>query len=295
VSRSLRLGTRGSRLARIQSEVVARLLRERGWTVELVEVVTAGDVRTPDTPFGEGVFVTAIESALAGGEVDLAVHSAKDVPLEQRAELAIGAYPLRADPRDALVGGRLDDLAEGAVVGTDSPRRAGFVLRLRPGLRHAPCFGNVDTRLRKLDGGEADALVLACAGLDRLGAGARVAERLDPRSVAPAPGQGALAVQCRRGDAEVGEALAAIDDAEVRLAVESERIVLEATGGTCRSPVGALAVVAGGRVRLLAAAVSPGGEDFELVETEVAAEPGAAADAARRAGLRLMEKVRLPA
>ena len=293
----LRLGTRGSRLARIQSEVVAGRLRSAGWPVRLVEIVTAGDTRPPGTPFGEGVFVTAIEQALAAGEIDLGVHSAKDVPLEQDPRLIVAAYPERADPRDAVVSRStrpLDGLAAGSVIGTDSPRRAGFVLHRRPDLSHAPFFGNVDTRLRKLDQGDADALVLACAGLDRLGAGDRIAERLDPREVTPAPGQGALAVQCRAGDAEVREALAAIDDAGVRLAVEAERAVLEATGGTCRAPVGALGAVRGDRLHLVAAAVSPDGTEYELVELEAVAEPGAAGEAGRAAGRRLKEKVRLP-
>jgi hydroxymethylbilane synthase len=297
VTRELRLGTRGSRLARIQSEAVAARLLSRGWLVRLVEVVTAGDVRPPGTPFGEGVFVTAIEQALAAGEIDLGVHSAKDVPLEQDPRLVVAAYPERADPRDAVVSRSakpLDGLASGSVVGTDSPRRAGFVLHRRSDLRHAPFFGNVDTRLRKLDQGEADALVLACSGLDRLAEASRVAERLDPRHVTPAPGQGALAVQCRADDGEVREALAVIDDAGIRLAVEAERAVLEATGGTCRAPVGALGALSGSRLHLLAAAVSPDGADFELVEVECAAEPGSANEAGRAAGRRLKEKVRLP-
>ncbi len=297
MSRELRLGTRGSRLARIQSEAVAARLRSAGWRVRLVDIVTAGDMRPPGTPFGEGVFVTAIEQALAGGEIDLGVHSAKDVPLEQDLRLVVAAYPERADPRDAVVSRSaqpLDALVPGSIVGTDSPRRAGFVLHRRPDLRHAPFFGNVDTRLRKLDQGEADALVLACAGLDRLGADNRIAERLDPRQVTPAPGQGALAVQCRAADAEVREALAGIDDACIRLAVEAERAVLEATGGTCRAPVGALGTVSGDRLHLVAAAVSPDGADYELVELEAAAEPGAAGEAGHAAGRRLKEKVRLP-
>lgn len=296
MTRELRLGTRGSRLAAIQSEAVAARLRARGWPVRLVEIVTGGDRRAPDTPFGEGVFVDAIEDALAAGEIDLGVHSAKDVPLDQTPGLVIAAYPERADPRDAVVsrtGAALAGLASGSVLGTDSPRRAGFALHHRSDLRHVPFFGNVDTRLRKLEAGEADALLLACAGLDRLGAGERIAERLDPRQVTPAPGQGALAVQCRAGDADLREALAALDLPELRLAVEAERAVLEATGGTCRSPVGALAEVRGGQLELLAAAASPDGSEFALLELRVASEPAAAQAAAREAGRRLGEQVRL--
>lgn len=298
MTRALRVGTRGSRLARIQSELVAGRLRAAGREVEIVEIVTEGDRRAPGTPFGEGVFVAAIERALLAGEVDVAVHSAKDVPLVEQPALAIAAYPERADPRDAVVSreeGKLDDLVEGAVLGTDSPRRAGFALHRRPGLGHVALFGNVDTRLSKLDAGEADALILACAGLDRLGCGARIAERLDPRTMAPAPGQGALAVQCRAGDGEVTAAVKAIDDGDIRLAVVAERAVLAGTGGTCRSPVGAVAEVVRGRLRLLAAAAAPDGSEFELVELEADAELGAVLGIARAAARRLAEKVRLTA
>lgn len=296
MTRELRLGTRGSRLAAIQSEAVAARLRALGWAVRLVEIVTGGDRRAPGTPFGEGVFVDAIEDALAAGEIDLGVHSAKDVPLEATPGLVIAAYPERADARDAVVsrtGAALAGLASGSLLGTDSPRRAGFALHQRSDLRHVPFFGNVDTRLRKLEAGEADALLLACAGLDRLGAGERIAERLDPRQVTPAPGQGALAVQCRAGDAELRDTLAALDQPELRLAVEAERAVLEATGGTCRSPVGALAQVRDGQLELVAGAASPDGSQFALLELRVAPERGPAQEAAREAGRRLGEQVRL--
>ena len=202
--RTLRLGTRGSRLALVQCELVAARLRSLGARVELVEIVTEGDLRPAGLSAGEGVFVAALEQRLADGCVDLALHSAKDVPLRLHPELVIGAYPERADARDVLVtrsgGGGLESLAPGSVVGTDSPRRAGFVLSRRPDLSHRPLDGNVDTRLRKLDRGEADALVLAAAGLERLGATNRIDQRFDAALVPPAPGQGALAVQCRADD-----------------------------------------------------------------------------------------------
>jgi hydroxymethylbilane synthase len=293
----LRLGTRGSRLAMIQSQAIAARLRLFGHAVEVVTVVTDGDRRQMDgVAAGIGVFVTALEEALAEERVDLAVHSAKDVPLETRPGLLVAAFPApREDPRDVLVtaagGGRLDALPAGAVFGTDSPRRAGFILAARPDLSHRPLHGNVDTRLRWLDAGEVDALVLAAAGLDRLGAGRRADQRLDPELVAPAPGQGALAVQCRADDDRTRAAVAALDDPGLRLAVLTERRVLEVTGGTCRAPVGALAGVIGGRLRLLAAAAAPDGSERCLVSIEDEATAAAAAGLAERAGTELLRKV----
>lgn len=296
MSRPLRLGTRGSRLAMVQSGQVAQRLRGLGHDVELVTVVTDGDRRAPGTVPGVGVFVTALERALAAGEVDLAVHSAKDVPLEPTSGLVIAAFPgPRADPRDVLVtaagGCTLDRLPAGAAFGTDSPRRAGFVMYLRPDLRHRALHGNVDTRLRRLDAGEVEAAVLAAAGLDRLGLGGRVDQRLSPEVVPPAPGQGALAVQCRADDGRVRDALAALDDPELRLAVLTERRVLEATGGTCRAPVGALAVVAGGRLCLLAAAAAPDGSERCVVYREDEPSQPAGLAMAEGAGEELRTKV----
>jgi hydroxymethylbilane synthase len=282
----------------IQSELVASTLRSLGAEVELVEVVTEGDLRPAGLSAGEGVFVAALERQLAEGHVDLAVHSAKDVPLRQHPDLVIGAYPERADARDVLVtrsgGGRLESLASGSVVGTDSPRRAGFILSRRPDLGHRPLHGNVDTRLRKLDEGEVDALVLAAAGLDRLGATDRIDVRFDAALVPPAPGQGALAVQCRSADPELRALLGRIDRPEVRLAVNAERMVLEATGGTCRSPVGALATVSGGLLRLLAGAAAPDGSARHIVEVESEATEDAAGRVAGLAAAELLRHVALP-
>lgn len=248
---------------------MADRLRASGVPVELKTIVSDGDLRTVDAPIGEGIFVTALERALVAGEIDLAVHSAKDLPLEEEPELVIAAYPERADARDALVtrraGRSLDDLAAGARVGTDSPRRAGFLRALRPDLDVVPLHGNVDTRLKRLDAGDADALLLAAAGLDRLGFGSRIAARLDPESMPPAPAQGALAVQARRADERLCGLLSAIDDLDIRLAVEAEREVLRATGGTCRAPVGALASVKKDSFTLLAAGVNSDGTG-KLVE-----------------------------
>ncbi len=242
------------------------------------------------------MFVTALERSLSESVVDIAVHSAKDVPLDVGDGLVVAAFPSpREDPRDVLVtapgGCTLERLAPGATFGTDSPRRAGFVLHQRPDLRHRPLHGNVDTRLRRLDGGEVDALVLAAAGLDRLGAAGRIDQRLDAAVVAPAPGQGALAVQCRKDDARVRRALASLDDRALRLAVLTERRVLEATGGSCRAPVGALATVTGGRLCLLAAAAAPDGSERCIVCLEDEPTESAGLRLAERAGLELMKKV----
>jgi hydroxymethylbilane synthase len=259
----IRLGTRGSRLALVQSELVAERLRGQGHEVELVPIVTDGDVRPVDMSPGEGVFVAAIARALLAGEVDVAVHSAKDVPLVEEPDLLIAAYPERADPRDVLItrngGSSLASLPQRAVVGTDSPRRTGFLLAARPDLKIVPLHGNVETRLNRLDDGAADAIVLAAAGIDRLGKSPRIDERLEPDVVTPAPGQGALAVQVRRADAKVVALVSAIDDRDIRLAVEAERAVLSATGGTCRAPVGALASVSGDSFTIMAAGVNSDG------------------------------------
>jgi len=292
---TIRLGTRGSRLALVQSELVAQRLRAAGHEVELVPMVTEGDVRPIDMSPGEGVFVAAIARALLSRDIDLAVHSAKDVPLEEDPGLAIAAYPERADPRDALItrrgGGSLQSLPRGAIVGTDSPRRAGFLLAARPDLRVIPLHGNVETRLRRLDEGAADALVLAAAGIDRLGKQARIDERFEPDVLAPAPGQGALAVQVRRGDVRLMELVSAIDDGDIRLAVETEREVLKATGGTCRAPVGALASVVGDEFALLAGGVNSDGSDM-LVE-RLKGNRGDAVEFAARLGRRLLAEVAL--
>lgn len=279
---SIRLGTRGSALALAQSEWFARRLRAGGHEVDLVRIVTHGDVRAPDTTPGEGMFVAAIAQALRRGEVDVAVHSAKDVPLEEEPDLVIAAYPERADARDALVTTSrrhsLESLPRGATVGTDSPRRTGFLRAARPDLRVVPLHGNVDTRLRRLDAGEVDALVIAAAGLDRLERGDRIDQRLDAAEMPPAPGQGALSVQARREDRELLEILAGHDRAGIRLEVEAERRVLHATGGSCRAPVGALARVVGDHFHMVVGGVNSDGTDARVDTIE-----GASRDALRLA------------
>ncbi len=259
------IGSRGSALALAQARLVYEALQHGGHPSRVVIIETDGDRRAPDTAWGEGAFVAAIEQALLSGRVDVAVHSAKDVPTDQDPRLRIAAYLPRADPRDALVvrtdakERRLADLPSGCRVGTDSPRRTGFLLARRPDLVVHPLHGNVDTRLRRLAAGETDALVLACAGLDRMGLGDRIAERLEPEILPPAPGQGAIAVQVRRDDGRMLAVAAALDDRSTRLAVEAERAFLSTSGGGCRAPIGALATVVGNELDLLGGYASPDG------------------------------------
>jgi hydroxymethylbilane synthase len=278
VSARIAVGTRGSALALAQARLVCDALEGDGRPTRLVIIETEGDRRAPDTAWGEGAFVAAIERALIDRTVDVAVHSAKDVPIEQDARLRIAAYLPRADPRDALVvradasARTLADLKPGSRIGTDSPRRTGFLRARRPDLIVHPLHGNVDTRLRRLDEGQTDALLLACAGLDRLGLGDRIAERLSPEVVPPAPGQGAIAIQIRADDGRMLGVLAAIDDGRTRLAVEAERAFLEATGGGCRAPVGALATRVDGHVELIAGHANPDGSGFVLLHRRGAPE-----------------------
>ncbi|MFI4985771.1 MAG: hydroxymethylbilane synthase [Candidatus Dormiibacterota bacterium] len=291
----IRVGTRGSRLALVQSELVARLLRDAGHEAVLVPIVTEGDVRPVDMSPGEGVFVAAIARALLEGAIDAAVHSAKDVPLEGEPDLVIACYADRADPRDALITRQghasLVTVDSGATVGTDSPRRTGFLRAARPDLRIVPLHGNVDTRLRRLDEGVVDALVIAASGVDRLGRGERIDERLEPSLVAPAPGQGALAVQARRSDGRLLEVLGALDLPDIRFAVETERVVLHATGGTCRAPVGALAAVTAEAFTLVVGGVNSDGSDKQVRLIE--GRRGEARALAAEAGHRLVAEVAL--
>jgi hydroxymethylbilane synthase len=280
------IGTRGSALALVQARLVADAFEREGRTTRLVVVETEGDRRPADTAWGEGAFVAAIERALLRGQVDVAVHSAKDVPTGEDERLRVAAYLPRADPRDALVvrihssHRSLETLPPGSRVGTDSPRRVGFVRARRPDLRLHPLHGNIDTRLRRLDEGETDALILAAAGLDRIGRGDRIAERLDPEHVPPAPGQGAIAVEIRRDDARMLALVPAMDDPGTRRTVESERAFLAASGGGCRAPIGALATLQGDELELLAGYVSADGAEAILARRR---GPGTAGEAIARA------------
>jgi len=245
----LRLGTRASQLALIQSGHVAEALRAQGHEVELVRITTQGDASSAAIAQlgGTGVFVNALRDALLAGEIDLAVHSYKDLPTAQADGLTLAAVPPRADPRDALVardGLTLGELPPGSRIGTGSPRRTAQLRMLGLDLDVVPVRGNVDTRLGFVTGGQLDAVVLARAGLARLERLDAVTETLDPIQVLPAPAQGALAVECREGD--LVEVLAVLDDADTRSAVSAERALLAALEAGCSAPVGALADIADG-------------------------------------------------
>lgn len=267
---ALRLGTRRSVLATTQSQIVAdALTAATGRDVELVEVTTLGDI-SPEhltTIGGTGVFVTALRQALIEGSIDLAVHSLKDLPTAEEPGLVIAAVPAREDPRDVLVardGLTLGGLPDGARVGTGAPRRAAQLRALGLGLAPEPVRGNVDTRLAMVADGRIDAVVLARAGLLRLGRAAEATEVIDPLQVLPAPGQGALAVECRSADHQLVDLLSLLDDADARAAVTAERALLAALEAGCTAPVGALAEVVedadgGLEISLRAVVVSPDG------------------------------------
>jgi hydroxymethylbilane synthase len=245
----VRIGTRRSALAQAQASWVA----ERLGGAELVGIETAGD-RRRDLRFdqigdGRGVFTREIERALLDGEIDAAVHSAKDLTGDMPAGLAIGAVPERDDPRDACCGphGSLKQIPAGARVGTSSARRTALLAQLRPDLAVVPLRGNVDTRLRKLDDGEADVIVLAAAGLRRLGLAGRIAFLFDPHVFVPEAGQGSLAVQVRAGEEE---RVAALDHARSRAELEAERARVAELGGGCTTPVAAYAWHEDGRLQL---------------------------------------------
>lgn len=289
------IGSRGSRLAREQARRVGGRLASAwpGLRVRYDALVTRGD-RLLERPLpelgGKGLFTAELEGALREGRVDLAVHSLKDLPTEPTAGLELLALPAREDPRDVFVSSAprgLDGLSRGAVVGTSSPRRRALLLRRRPDCRVAPIRGNVETRLRKLDEGEYDALVLAAAGLERLDLLAdRRAEgragHLHPPGWLPAPGQGALAVQGRSDHREVVRLVAAVEDEPTRAATAAERAFLADLGGGCRVPIGALAAVEGveGELVLRGVVLSPDGR--EAVEGEVRGEPRRPVELGRR-------------
>jgi hydroxymethylbilane synthase len=244
-TRTLRIGTRASLLARTQTNTVAVAL---GVPFEIVHVVTAGDrSSTALTQMGgTGVFVSALRTALLANEIDIAVHSFKDLPTAPAEGITIAAVPAREDARDALVardGLTLGELPPGSRVGTGSPRRAAQLNALGLGIEVVPLRGNVDTRLRHVADGELDAVVLAYAGLRRLGRAAVVTEILDPIQVLPAPAQGALAIECRASDDTAIEVLGALDHADTRAAVTAERALLAALEAGCSAPVGALAEI----------------------------------------------------
>ena len=266
--RPFTIGTRGSPLALAQAGMVATALEKaHGWpsgTVAILPVRTSGD-RIQDRPLaevgGKALWTKELDLALLAGETDCSVHSMKDVESERPDALTIAAMLRRADPRDRLIGAAsIDALPEGAVVGTSSPRRAAQLRRHRPDLRLVSIRGNVDTRLAKLAAGEVDATLLAAAGLDRLGR-SEVGAAIGLDTMLPAPAQGAVGIECRSGDAATLARLGAIDHRETHAAVSVERAFTKALGGTCHSPVAALARVDGNATLLSAEIFSEDGAD----------------------------------
>ncbi|WP_067480973.1 hydroxymethylbilane synthase [Actinomadura hibisca] len=259
----LRLGTRKSLMATTQSQLVADELSQRtGYAVELVGVTTEGDVSKALLAQigGTGVFVNALRDRLLAGEVDFAVHSLKDLPTGPADGLTLAATPRRDDPWDALCGhAKLDDLPRGARVGTGSPRRVAQLRRLRPDLDVVPIRGNADTRLGKVTSGELDAVVLAHAGLRRIGRLDDVAEVFGPERMLPAPGQGSLALECRADRADLIELLGTVDDRATRAAVLAERTVLAVLEAGCSAPVGTYAAEVEQELHLTATVVAADG------------------------------------
>ena len=283
---TVRLGTRGSSLAVAQANEVKGTLEARlpGTTVELVIIKTTGDEAAPfsgdltpsqprraglNLPYGgsetgsKGMFVKELEEALLDAKVDLAVHSVKDLPTELPAGLSLGAVLPRRDPRDAVVsreGRSLDQLPTGARVGASSLRRQVQAQRLRRDLELTPIRGNVDTRLRKLDEGQYEAIILAVCGLERLGLASRIVQRLEPVQMLPAPGQGALGIEVRADREDLRAVCAVLDDATARATVTAERAMLKALGGGCQVPIAALATIDGsGNLTLDGAVFAPDG------------------------------------
>lgn len=289
----LRIGTRGSKLALAQTELVAEKLRiaHPDLRVETEIITTAGDRdQTSSLSAGEGVgwFTSALQDALLRGDVDLAVHSYKDLPTRRPDGLAIAAVPMREDPRDALVANRratLRGLAPGAVVGTSSARRTAQIRAMQPDLEIREIRGNVDTRLAKLDAGEYDAIVLALAGLRRLGLEGRVSQVLGFEEMLPAPAQGALAIECRADDAATRALLQPIDDPDLRLVVTAERVFLATLGAGCAFPAAAYAERFGSTLKLNALIAA---EDGRIVRSKMAGPAETAAGLGRSLAEELM-------
>jgi hydroxymethylbilane synthase len=264
--RILRIGTRGSMLAKWQAEFIRkRLFAAAGVEAEIVIIKTAGDKlqHVPLTHIGgKGIFIKELEEALLEETIDVAVHSVKDVPTDTPSRLMFPAVCRRDDVRDCLVGATLANLRKGARVGTGSLRRQAQLLHLRPDLDIRDLRGNVDTRLRKVESGEYEAVMLSKAGLDRLGLSQRISEILSPDVCMPAVGQGAIAVECRLKDAEAGDILAHQDDAETRTAIIAERALLAALHGGCQVPLGAWARIERGELVLEACVCSVDGVQY---------------------------------
>jgi hydroxymethylbilane synthase len=286
------IASRGSPLALWQAHWVEQQLAALGQDSRIEIIKTTGD-RITSVPLnqvgGKGLFTREIEDALLEGRADLAVHSLKDLPTELPAGLTLAAIPTREDPRDALVstpGMRLADLPNGAKVGTSSLRRVAQLRKLRPDLRIEPVRGNLDTRLRKLDQGHYDAIMLAAAGLNRLGWQDRITEVFSPDIICPAVGQGALAIEAAIGAGPQSALWEKMDDAPTRIAVTAERALLAALGGGCQVPIGALGTVAGGTLHLRGLVISPDG--LRLVRDTLEGPVAEAAEIGRRLGEALL-------
>lgn len=291
----IRIATRGSRLALWQAEHVRDRLRELhpGLAVELVVMKTTGD-KILDTPLakigGKGLFVKELEQAMLEGRADLAVHSMKDVPVELPPELHIACVLKREDPRDCLLartGGDLSTLPQGAIVGTSSLRRRSQLRALRPDLDLRDLRGNVTTRLDKLANGEFDGIVLALAGLKRLGLDAGVTGRFAPAEMLPAIGQGVVGIECRRGDARIEALIAPLQDADARDAIAAERALNAALKGGCQVPIAGHAVIDGDRLSIAGLVASLDGSEF--IRADASGSRHAAASLGEQVGQRLLE------
>lgn len=291
----VRVGSRASRLAMAQTEEVVRALRSlwRDRRFEIVQVVPDGDRRkaAPLLSLGRGTFVKGVEERLLAGDVDIAVHSAKDMPSALPDGLSIAAFPKRGDARDALVnrwGATLDEMPSGARVGTSSPRRAGQILAARPDIRIVPMRGNVDTRLERVANGDYDAAALAAAGLERLGRLDEASHILPPEICVPDAGQGALAVETRAEDRDMIRLAAPLNHAPTWASVTAERAFVETLGGGCRVPVAAHAVPCGdGELSIIAMACLPDGS--RVFRAEIRASASAPRDAGREAANALLQ------
>jgi hydroxymethylbilane synthase len=292
-ARPLRLGTRKSPMAMVQSQQVANLIRERtGREVELVGITTFGDVSRAQVAQigGTGVFVSGLRTGLLHGDVDIAVHSLKDLPTAQPEGIVLAAVPPRDDPRDALAGrdgAKLADLPPGATIGTGSPRRAAQLLLLRPDLRPVPVRGNAGTRLGRVTSGEVNAVVLAYAGLARIGRLDAVTQIFDPDEMLPAPGQGALAVECRSDRPDLADLLACVDDSATHAATTAERTLLAVLEAGCSAPVGGYAAGADG-LRLRAVVVAADGET--ALRASASGPPGEAEHLGRSVAAELLRR-----
>ena len=277
----IRIGSRGSQLALWQANHILEALRTKGHAAEIEVIRTTGDqmqqtgIVTPPNLDGKGIFIKEIEEALEENRIDLAVHSLKDLPTQLAPQFTLAAIPKRADARDVWVCEpywALHTLPMHGRIGTTSPRRRAQLLALRPDVQFVDIRGNIDTRLKKLASGACDALVLAGAGLDRLGRTEWVHQRFSPDEICPAPGQGALAIEARSSftdrDIYIREAVAFLDHEETRFAVEAERATLAALGGGCSLPIGAHCVPEFQKWRMFAQVIAPDGESMVQVDTE---------------------------